>query len=109
MRRSGVSTRSDGCSVIFSSDAALVDYVEHLPARTMSARAPAVNANPMGLVTAAVHGTSVRRGRGFRCADSGDEVAGRGDENGEPHTECHYGVGAPVVAEDGQADEIDHR
>ena len=56
-----------------------------------------------------VHGTSVCRGRGFRCADSGDEVAGRGDEHGAPHAECHDGVGAPVVAEDGQADEIDHR
>jgi hypothetical protein len=64
---------------------------------------------PTGVWSRAVDDTSVRRGRGFRCADSGDEVAGRSDEHGEPHTECHYGVGAPVVTEEGQADEIDHR
>ena len=38
-------------AVLASSIETSSDDVEQLPARTMAARAPAVNANPMGLVT----------------------------------------------------------
>lgn len=45
----------------------------------------------------------------LRSTDSGDEVADGGDQYRYPKGERHDGVGTPLVAEDGQTDEVDHR
>ncbi len=45
----------------------------------------------------------------FRCGDPGDEVGDRGDQDRGPKSECHGGVRTPLVSEDGETDEVDHR